>query len=110
MRTKARPLLALASTTLAYLTVPASAGAAVPAFTFAAYTAPLPDAHAAITATSALHLAAVAGLFALAAFAAAIPTRRKAPAAAAPLGPVYCARSRRWRDPVTGRLVRAPSV
>lgn len=106
--TKPRPLLArfALAALLSTVTAPAVAGAPVSS-TFFAYTAPLP-----VEPASSVHLATVAAGFLLAACAAAfIPARRAAPAAPAapaPGGPIFCPATRRWRDPVTRRFVKAP--
>jgi len=114
-QTKARPLLAALLPLLTITAVPAQAGAADCLF---AYTAPLPDMHTAVASASPMHLAAVAAGFAAAALAAAFlppfPVRKAPASPAAPVqaeafGPIYCPRTRRWRDASTGRLVKAPS-
>jgi hypothetical protein len=75
-----------------------------------AYTSPLPPADA-LTAGSALHLAIIGLCFAAAAFLMAFPPRRstlRTVPTVAPGGPIYDAATRRWRDPVSRRFVKAP--
>lgn len=116
-QTKARPLLAALLPTILLATVTAPAVAAEPVSTFMAYTAPL----AQPLGETAPHvpLIAASALIAVSALAMFLPFRKPAaPAPAAPatpapaeaVGPIYCPRSRRWRDAKTGRLVKAPRV
>lgn len=106
-QTKPRPLLARFALAALLSTVTAPAVAGAPVSTFFAYTAPLP-----VEPASSVHLATVAAGFLLAACAAAfIPARRAAPAAPAapaPSGPIFCPVTRRLRDPVSRRFVKAP--
>lgn len=110
-QTKARPLLAAAALVCSICTVSAPADAAPAVSTFYAYTAPLAAPlgetapHVPLIAAGTLIVAALAAVF--------IPARRTAPAAPvapAPSGPIFCPVTKRWRDPVSRRFVKAPAV
>ncbi|MGU3656796.1 hypothetical protein [Methylobacterium fujisawaense] len=108
-QTKARPLLAAFALAATLSTVTAPAVAAQPVSTFFAYTAPL----AAPLGETAPHVPVIAATALIAATLAAVflPARRTAPAAPAapaPSGPIFCPTTRRWRDPVSRRFVKAP--
>lgn len=75
-----------------------------------AYTAHLPPADA-LTSSFALHLAFIGLCFTAAAFLMAFPPRRsvaRTVPAVAPGGAIYDPATRRWRDPVSRRFVKAP--
>jgi hypothetical protein len=116
-QTKARPLLAALLPTIMLAATPATAGVVQPvSSTFMAYTAPLAQPlgetapHVPLIAAGALIAVSALAMFLPSRKAPATPAAPAAPVEAATVGPIYCPRSRRWRDAKTGRLVKAPRV
>ncbi|SFI05447.1 hypothetical protein [Methylobacterium brachiatum] len=115
-RTKPRPLLTAFALAAMASTAAAPAAAAIDhVSTFYAYTAPLPEAppapsHIVMFAAGLVIAGTAAALVPLTRIARGNAALAEVPTPTDAAGPIYCPRSRRWRDPVTGRLVKAPNV